>query len=1364
MPGEKSPGTGADGKRNFKVNEEVASDIERIRQRNKEDDARRHALNIRRHELEAEYNEKYPRKNIPEFTTSDGDKVVMTDRGRMVYGPDGTRYTANNFPEKREDALKEYEAATRPEMPFEDYVRENYPDEVAVLRPEAWDQRVVKSPVEMLQEHWSNVEKLADGRKRSDAIRHNNQLIYQSMREALARVEKAFELQNEREHKDFAEQTAAAMQTGVGAAAQYARGVETDFRRALQTEMTRLAKTLLSGQNGVDQKTVQTLLSQMRDVQNIRTVADARMIVNGVYNAIMESRCRAAAGEIEKSLKVRGKDTSAAGGAKIQNVDEYHAKTMKGIAERMKAKPTADELNAEKAEIQKRLATFDKPVEEMSEIEKQKYNEEIRKMNEIDMYESYQDTVDYWDAEVRRLKEQRKSAKGKGAITAIDESINEKLHSKLKAMGEFTDLVNGFREEGVAGKKSFVEKEEELRRAIDHDIRSDLFGVAPKTTDVKSGIGLGWVSNLNDIMKFLGRRNATGRGRLWERFVGGHMKAIDTRQIGTEQANDKLNAIAKKYGFKSYARMAAKAARMKGATVQFDEAMLNKNGNLEKDEEGEIRYKKVDKKLTVDKLLYIHAVAKMADGRVKLDRMGIDEDVVKEIRDFLDSNEKTKAMRQALDEVQDKLLTELRDKYNVTHRKLFGVGMNEVENYFPIRINQYERNTNEDISMQSDVMPSDMTGAIKKRVSNTHSLDLERGNAFTVVLEHIMEMETWNAFAPFKKEANMLLNNQTLKTKLNSMQGIFGKGEALYTHLENNLKIAAEIYRPKKNTKHDVSNWLIRFSKGIIGRAINFNLHTATKQLTSVFAMLGNADVQDVVKTVGTLPHAIYWCSKNLPAYRYRWNSGDMGYAELKRINNPESRAGKVIDWIQDHAAKVGMAPNRMIDMGICAMVARSAYFTKFREYKKAGLSKEDAHNRAIIDAEVAFNESQQSSLGAYMSEIQSRRSVMSVLATTYRNSPMSYGRLVADSITNLARQVARPKDMIAQSEKVWIERGVTPEDAKKAAVRDYLKGYVRNMTTIASVHMMTLAWNRMHNWLYGVLFDDKEQKEENIENAEWLTYADDLLQWIPIIGPMADTVITNIQHVVPLKNAILRAWKRHDFTALKGALEDINTNTMLMEEFVKAATPIMSGDFTTFTYNGINFLFSLGAGINPALVSDVVMGAFEASQYDPNECKRNWMVAAAILHSPRNSTDQYFVDRLRKALGEEYRENASLTKDGKLSIDSYIEGNPEAEQVMKEFIEYCKTKKLGFMKLGAEVTDEYLDAEAERERAFKEAKENGDEITDSMLPKLYDRTASVVNAEAAARKRMQRMVNNRNELHQRRGESDDNREATKKY
>lgn len=1199
-------------------------------------------------------------------------------------------------------------------------------------------------PVEQFMEGLRKREDDASNARREEDMRLLNNRLASDLMVAAELIRKAHDANDDvlvdektsdafTKAQEAADKSTSAAVANITAAREEGRKSEAKSRDALQTEMTRLAKRLISGMDGVGQKEMNELLAEMRDVQKVKTAADVADITRRMMDTVLRARERKAMDMLDDALRVRGKGTSAAGGNAMKSMDEAHAKTIEGLRKRIAENIGADELQKEKDELMQKKSEFDE--DNINDVQRARLDELNRQLDEIQMYEQYRMNVADYDESIRGLKRELAEAETAEQRKAIQEAIVEERTKKLKALSEFVVNLKNFGKEGVQGKRDFLAARQKMEDEVNHAVNSDTKGLGFSPEQNEGFAWLGGLSTLNGIMKFFGRRAADGKGRLWHMFIPAHQIAIETRQLGFEAANEMLNAISKKHGYKTWSDMGKYAKDKSGTLYRLEAEHDGKRVVL--GEDGKPVYKRNAYTLTLDNLLYIHACEKMSDGRMKLRKMGITEKEVERIREWFMEDPKRKALMEAIDECQSDVLSKLKEKYNVTHRKLFGVAMSDVEDYFPLRLDKRSVNQDEQVGGNNgSVMPSTMTGAIKKRVRNSLPLDITGTGAFEVTLGHILEMETWNAFAPLKERANMLLNNKNLKYAVDSMKGIYGSGQTLMETLRNNLEVATECYKPKNSS---LSKIALFAQAGITLRNIAFNLNTARKQLTSIWAELGYADPVHILRNVFRMPLANYfWAMENLPSLRARKDDGDMGYHELKQMDKGLT-AFQVLDKLRA-VGRVGMIPNKMVDVWVCAHVARACYDTQLAYYKKSGLSNEVAERKAKTDAEIAFNETQQSSQGAFMSEIQSRHSVGSTMLTTYRNSPMSYQRVMFDATRNLRRQITNRKEMIDQRTNMWIDEGIDAVQARKNAKRDYLRGFCQNIGQMAAVFTMNMAWYMSPVLAYQIFGKDDDKKREMRRNAFWLALTDDFVQGIPGFGPAFNSMVGNVLKKGGTMKNVFQSAMEGDWDAFNGMTDNVFPQMLLFEEVGDSFDNMFSGEIVKMAIGASNHLGSIGFGTSPKVVGNIVNGVINACKYDMDASKKWLFGIMAMMSHPKDAQEQLFVDLMLDALGDDYAERVEQSEDGKVSVKGMEQMNDYYGEIRQAFIEFNRGRDLGLMGIG-------YDAEKTEEDAM-EAVENASEEDGSHA--LQGRWATSMKSEEKAIKRLQKLINERNMMHKR--------------
>lgn len=110
---------------------------------------------------------------------------------------------------------------------------------------------------------------------------------------------------------------------------------------------------------------------------------------------------------------------------------------------------------------------------------------------------------------------------------------------------------------------------------------------------------------------------------------------------------------------------------------------------------------------------------------------------------------------------------------------------------------------------------------------------------------------------------------------------------------------------------------------------------------------------------------------EHLPIFEERWKS---------RVSGDPRLAKSILtaaDWRQNLAVKIaraGMVPNAFVDALTVSMGAYAVYQTRKGQYLRDGYSEEQAERRAIQDAEIVYNETQQSGESAFTSTMQTDR------------------------------------------------------------------------------------------------------------------------------------------------------------------------------------------------------------------------------------------------------------------------------------------------------------------------------------------------------------------------------------------------------
>ena len=252
-------------------------------------------------------------------------------------------------------------------------------------------------------------------------------------------------------------------------------------------------------------------------------------------------------------------------------------------------------------------------------------------------------------------------------------------------------------------------------------------------------------------------------------------------------------------------------------------------------------------------------------------------------------------------------------------------------------------------------------------------------------------------FAELNRDFGTLLSYNHFKQQVMDMNTIYGHGGRLWKVFSKTCAIATDSYEPETS---DIDKNVMRIAKGFAVKNIAFNPMPAIKQLLSLPAFFGEVSPEFIAQDLSTfgIP-AVKWAWENMPNFRKRVKSRTMGDYYLSNSFVDEEKGW--IDKLQEEMKK-GMYPNIGVDAWTVAVGAHGVYKTALRRYKRQGFAEDVAERRAIQDAELCFNKSQQSSEGPYMAPIQIDHTAFGATAMLYRNSSTSYSREYVASVRNL--------------------------------------------------------------------------------------------------------------------------------------------------------------------------------------------------------------------------------------------------------------------------------------------------------------------------------------------------------------------------
>lgn len=512
------------------------------------------------------------------------------------------------------------------------------------------------------------------------------------------------------------------------------------------------------------------------------------------------------------------------------------------------------------------------------------------------------------------------------------------------------------------------------------------------------------------LLKAIDRNHAIGKGPLYDYFMKsshGVVEANDRIYLGVKAYNKELEEKIKELFGKSMEnvfRDSQKSEKRIHKQYMYD-SNYHKEGDL------------YEANLNKGQAFYVWLTWRQPDGKMKLEADGWTEDSMTEIEFFIGD----KYMKLG-EWITDDFFPRLREeRYNPVHVRMTGTSMASRENYFPMVIAKSEIREKGELGETIIGMPSTITGNIINRTINTLKVDTSR-NAFDLMLKYGRDMETWAATAELRQDLNFLRGSKAFKNYMEANH------KGMFDIFMRAAEVAVRSFNDKQK-QDSLNNGLNKILRYWAGSNIAFRLNTAMKQVLSYpafSAYSGNPGYQaDLFKYIFTPAGNMKWAKEHLPSFEERVDTGNMGIEALKDENAFKNKLEKLTN--------AGMYPNKLIDALTCAAGARAVYNFEYERAQKRGLGNEEAANLAKYNAEIAFNESQQSSSPETMSPMQASGNVFYKALTTYQSSNIGYQRMGIEGLLEMAR-----------AKRIYnlnIESGMNKDEAQRTMMGSYLTG-----------------------------------------------------------------------------------------------------------------------------------------------------------------------------------------------------------------------------------------------------------------------------------------------------------------------------------
>ena len=773
-----------------------------------------------------------------------------------------------------------------------------------------------------------------------------------------------------------------------------------------------------------------------------------------------------------------------------------------------------------------------------------------------DIMEKVRNNSSFYAAQMNRIrsmenpteqKEARKNMKAgynenKRRIRAEKRLLNETLRSRLEVLDNIESLLNDLVEGGRAALSRKIE--EETYRRIDI-VRNSIEDVADKPVDINNkDLGkMNWfkkfasspLGSFDYMAQRVGRKFLNGDGYIYQRFVKG--------QEGTIAAENELAKNRDRFR-KTFANKVNEIFNEDADSVLSDSnKRVEKSGVyiINTDTKGEYG-RKIEIPMTKGEAMYVYMVWKMDDGRMKLEQQGFTDDSLLEIEDFIGENYKAFA-----DWIQDDLLVNLRDRYNERYVDMYGTSMANIPNYAPLRINKNAVMNEVDLEevRKGKKTLEEKANSLIKRTVNSKPIDLST-NGIEAVISHVRDMEEWYAFARVRRDLSWLLSSPTFRNKVNS--NVNGH----YVDFVDAAALASHSYHPDPDKYAD--EFFAKVNRGLVGANISFGLMTAAKQILSLPAFLGYSQSPKFMVAftknigLGFTGRPYKWAMENMPMFYERVKDGNLGDEKLR---DDGDNLGKIIESY----LKIGMVPNKMIDAFTISVGAKSVYDYTYDKLRKGyeRLSDDEAKRQALVDAEIFFNQTQQSGVETFLSPMQRSRTIINRMLTAYQNSNIGYVRRVMLSLYDLASLKDWSKLRSNYAERFKAE-GMDDDTANQKAQSLLLNGARKQL-----FHFLLFGWGMNMLWdlgssgFFGFFAGDDDEDEKYKDIVKFVT--------TPVKGVPAGNIINNLVDGYDINPVLFLDELQRAYNNIGSSIDDIGMDPLLAMDVLSNGSKLVGFD-----------------------------------------------------------------------------------------------------------------------------------------------------------------------------------------------------------
>ena len=838
--------------------------------------------------------------------------------------------------------------------------------------------------------------------------------------------------------------------------------------RTVAAEVGKIVRKAITAEL-IDKMGKRTFDNIVRTIETATVRRDVEYAVNRIEEAVLDMELRDKQDKFDKYLNLRVQGESARGVSIAANVTDQVRQFITIIR---------DNLDRPASEVEALIEERGGSLAERTGLQVLGFYQDARNFErEVQEIEDEIEKIKSENTELRKkraaLNKAGKTNDAKNLSDQINanketiEHLNSERISTKRSQLYYIDMAANELEREIAygkeGHKEWLQQEAERKQELIEIVWNDIGDgkdipildeqepIWKKTKNAVVDYLLAPAYSWDYLLKMISVNAPNGEGALYDHFMrseNGYVAASGNYYQAYEDFKARLNEKAKDIFGKDYKQVLKDSNQPLDVTIQ-----ISAQGAFE-------IYTP-----TIGEVVYAYMAAKMPDGRVKLDKMGVKEDIIDSLVRQIPQGYITFA-----DWVQNEFLPERRKVYNKTHLEVFGTQMAQIENYVPLKVKKdfvYEEFDGSKIDKAE--LPSSITGSIIKRKRNSLPIDLHT-NIFDLLLDHGQQMEHWNAYTRIVRDTNQFLSNTKIRRALDYRK------KGLHKKLKEASLIASNRYQPDVDRLEKMT---VALSKMAASSKIAFRINTAIKQVLSYpafYAYVADAHFWGyLTRNLGpdSWGRNFRWALDNIPSFQERWLGRMAGDDRLAQMTSPQ-----LDRWIKG-MGNVGMLPNALVDAVTCANGAQAVYRYEHERYLKIGLDESEADRLAKIAAAQALNQTQQSSEGMYLSRIQADRTAFAVAISTFQNSNFAYLRKELEGIDQLMRDT---KKQIDNREKYYKQQGVNPDQAAKLALQDVVSA---NRTAVVKIlvfgFILNTIWTLGNSvWKYAFGDDDEEDKWED--------------------------------------------------------------------------------------------------------------------------------------------------------------------------------------------------------------------------------------------------------------------------------------------